>query len=301
MTSSTLMQEGALRNDQSPKLQLSCHKFCVIMVVPDVLRSTLVWSKIPSRVFCVFCVSLRTPRIEAEGLNSTDSVMSAEPGRKTAYSNDLRWRIVYQGIAMNLPLVKIAQNIAVSTVHRIYRLFEESGTVDPLSPRKRLDCRRLNLRSELHVVGVILENPSMYLGELCFEVMQVFGTEISPSTVCRTLKRYGLARKKFVKLRCSDLVNSESFMAQCSKREMLVWVDETGSDSRDNARRYGYALRGVTPTTHRFVHRGRRTNAMLTNLLSRESISFQCPAHSTLYCSNFLLLRGVRKLTQKHA
>ena len=133
-------------------------------------------------------------RVAAGSLKSTESVMSAEPGRKTAYSNDLRWRIVYQRIAMNLPFVKIAQNlnVAVSTVHRIYRLFEESGTVDPLSPRKRLDCRRLDLRSELHVVGVILENPSMYLGELCLEVMQVFGIEISPSTVCRTLKRYGL-------------------------------------------------------------------------------------------------------------
>ena len=78
---------------------------------------------------------------------------------------------------MNLPLVIIAQNlnVAVSTVHRIYRLFEESGTVDPLSPRKRLDCKRLDLRSELHVVEVILENPSMYLGELCLEIMQVFG------------------------------------------------------------------------------------------------------------------------------
>ena len=29
-------------------------------------------------------------------MNGTDSVMSAEPGRRTAYSNDLRWRIVYQ-------------------------------------------------------------------------------------------------------------------------------------------------------------------------------------------------------------
>ena len=132
-----------------------------------------------------------------EILNSTDSLISAEPERKTAYSNDLRWRIVHQRIAMNLPLVKIAQNlnVAVSTVHHTYRLFEESGTVDPLSPRKRLDCRRLDLRRELHVVGVILENPSMYLGELCLEVMQVFGIEISPSTACRTLKRYGLTRK----------------------------------------------------------------------------------------------------------
>ena len=29
-----------------------------------------------------------------------------------------------------------------------------------------------------------------------FGVMQVFGIEIFPSTVCRTLKRYGLTRKK---------------------------------------------------------------------------------------------------------
>ena len=145
-------------------------------------------------------------------MKSADSVMSAEPGRKTAYSNDLRWRIVYQGIAMNLrmPLVKIAQNVAVSTVHP-YIPIEESGTLDPLSPRKWLDCRRLDLRSELHVVGVILENPSMYQGELCLEVMQVFGIEISPSTVCRTLRRYGLTRKRlrqFALQRFSELRGS---------------------------------------------------------------------------------------------
>ena len=149
--------------------------------------------------------------------------MSAEPGRKTAYSNDLRWRIVYQRIAVNLPLVKIAQNlnVAVSTVHHIYRLFEESGTVDPLSPRKRLECRRLDLRSELYVVGV------MYLGELCVEIMHVFGIEISPSTVCRTLRRYGLTRKKIRQValqRSSELRGA--FMAQCFllKRDMLVWT-----------------------------------------------------------------------------
>ena len=130
---------------------------------------------------------------------------------------------------MNLPLVKIAQNlnVAVSTVHRIYRLFEESGTVDPLSPRKRLDCRRLDLRSELYVVGVILENPSMYLGELCVEIMHVFGIEISPSTVCRTLRRYGLTRKKIrqVALQRSRELRG-AFMAQCFllKRDMLVWT-----------------------------------------------------------------------------
>ena len=44
--------------------------------------------------------------------------------------------------------------------------------------------------------------------------------------VCRTLRRYELS--------------------------MLMWVDETGSNSRDNGHpSYGYALRGVIPTTHR--------------------------------------------------
>ena len=71
-------------------------------------------SKIPSRVFYV---SLRMPRRGGKFEQYRFSYI-----RKTAYSNDLRWRIVYQRIAMNLPLVKIAQtlNVAVSTVHRIY-------------------------------------------------------------------------------------------------------------------------------------------------------------------------------------
>ena len=88
--------------------------------------------------------------------------------------------------------------------------------MDPLSPQKRLDCRRLDLRSELYVVGVILENPSMYLGELCVEIMHVFGIEISPSTVCRTLRRYGLTRKKIrqVALQRSSEFRG-AFMAQC--------------------------------------------------------------------------------------
>ena len=31
--------------DESPRLQSTCHKFCVVMVVYDGLRSTLIWSK----------------------------------------------------------------------------------------------------------------------------------------------------------------------------------------------------------------------------------------------------------------
>ena len=76
----------------------------------------------------------------------------------------------------------------------------------------------------------------MYLVELCVQMMHVFGIEISPSisTVCR---RYGLTGEicQVALQRSSELRGA--FMAWCFslKRDMLVWVDETGSDSRDNA------------------------------------------------------------------
>ena len=36
----------------------------------------------------------------------------------------------------------------------------------------------------------------------------------------------------------------------------------TGSDRRNCMRKYGYALRGMTPTTHRLLYRGTRVNAI---------------------------------------
>lgn len=59
-------------------------------------------------------------------------------------------------------------------------------------------------------------------------------------------------------------------MAHCSLFDpnMFVWIDETGSDSKINIRKYGYAPRGVTPETHRKLIRGHRVNAMAAFSLS---------------------------------
>ena len=43
---------------------------------------------------------------------------------------------------------------------------------------------------------------------------------------------------------------------------MFLWLDETGTDKRDQLHKYGYALRGVTPTYHRLLARGTRINAI---------------------------------------
>ena len=56
----------------------------------------------------------------------------------------------------------------------------------------------------------------------------------------------------------------DAFMAQCTMftRDMFVWIDKTGSDARDHIRKFGYALRGMTPTAHRLLARGQRVNAI---------------------------------------
>ena len=95
---------------------------------------------------------------------------SAEPGRRKAGANDLRWRIVYQRIGMHLPLKKIARNLN-GTAYCINALFQRTGSVDHVGPQKRWpDLRRLDEHSEFFEVGLVVDSPSLYLGEVCAEV-----------------------------------------------------------------------------------------------------------------------------------
>ena len=83
---------------------------------------------------------------------------SAEPGRKRAYDKDLCWSIVYQQVAMNLKFVDIATNlnIAVSTAHRTYQIFEQTGDVSASKAlcKKRYDTRqrKMGQQEELYVI-----------------------------------------------------------------------------------------------------------------------------------------------------
>ena len=91
--------------------------------------------------------------------------MSAEPGRKKAYDIDLRWRVVYQRIGMNLTYEKIATNlnIAVSTAYSIFMRFQLTGEVHPVQNNKRREMRKLDVHEELYTIGMVLDRPSMYL------------------------------------------------------------------------------------------------------------------------------------------
>ena len=193
--------------------------------------------------------------------------MSAEPGRKRAYSVDIRWRVVYQRIGMELHFHKIANrlNIATSTAHRIYQQFKRTGSVEPVRRKARPELRALDEHDELLVIGIIMENPTLYLEEVCKQILSITNITVAPSTICRLLRRYGITRKRVrqVALQRNDVFRG-TFMAHCSlfSRDKLVWLDETRSDGRDRIRKYGYALRGMRPVTHRFLSRGRRTKLM---------------------------------------
>jgi hypothetical protein len=50
--------------------------------------------------------------------------MSAEPGRKAPYSEDIRWRVVWQRIGMELTFREISKNLclALGTAHNHFKV-----------------------------------------------------------------------------------------------------------------------------------------------------------------------------------
>ena len=98
---------------------------------------------------------------------------SAEPGRKRAYSMDIRLRVIYQRIGMGLRFCEIATNlnIAISTAFRIFKQFEISGDIGIPEVRKsRQERRSLDEHSELIVIGLILQTPTLYLHEIAMPI-----------------------------------------------------------------------------------------------------------------------------------
>ena len=161
-------------------------------------------------------------------------------------------------IAMNL-------NIATSTAHQVYHKFVLTGNVQAKNHRQRPEVRTLDEHSELLVVALILESPTMYLDEVVQEVKSLLSVDVSPPTLCRLFRRYGLTRKRVRQIAIQRSYSLRgAFMAHCSlfQRDMFVWVDESGSDARDHIRKFGYAMRWMTPTSHRPLTRGKRVNAI---------------------------------------
>jgi transposase len=169
---------------------------------------------------------------------------------------------------MGLRFCERAANLNIATSSTAFQKFEISGEIGiPEARKSRQELRSLDEHSELTVIALIPQTPTLYLHEICPTIQEVTSISVSQATICRLLKRYGFSRKKVKQVhvalqRCHELRGA--FMAQSSlfSRDQLVWVDETGSDAKDSVRKFGYAIRGCTPVTHRLLVRGRRVNAI---------------------------------------
>ena len=47
-------------------------------------------------------------------------------------------------------------------------MFQQTGGVDPVERPERSEMRALDDQTELHVIGFVIENPSVYLNEVYY-------------------------------------------------------------------------------------------------------------------------------------
>ena len=108
------------------------------------------------------------------------------------------------------------------------------------------------------IIELLMDNRAMYLDELQQQLHQNTGTWTSINTVFRTIRRLRFTRKmlRHIAMQRRDEKRAE-FMEEMSyiSANMIVWLDETGRNER---RKQGYHLRGMTPTDFKITIRGKR-------------------------------------------
>ena len=122
------------------------------------------------------------------------------------------------------------------SVRRYVDKYMASGRIEAAEQRHGLAVL-LNDFEQLTVLQSLINKPTIYLDELQRELHDSTGTLVSLATICRTVHRLGFTRKKVqqIAVQRSDELRPE-FMAEISvfDPQMLVWVDETGSDRRNS-------------------------------------------------------------------
>lgn len=114
-------------------------------------------------------------------------------------------------------------------------------------------------------MGLLVDNPNLYLHEICQKVYHMFNIEVSPSTICRLIYRDGFTRKKIQQIaKQRSTEHRAQFMAAVVmfSAEKFVWVDESECDRRDQIQKFGYALQGERPVFYHLLYRGQRISVI---------------------------------------
>ena len=115
------------------------------------------------------------------------------------------------------------------------------------------------------LLRLVLDNVGIYLNELQVKLQEMFGVIVSPSTICRTLKKIGYSRRVIqdIAIQYSDQLRAK-FMADITAfdPDMIIWIDESGCDKRNSTRGYAYIVIGQPPQDHRLLVQRTRYSAI---------------------------------------
>ena len=106
------------------------------------------------------------------------------------------------------------------------------------------------------ILHLVLEHPGIYLREIQKELSETTGADISAMSIFQFLHRVGFTRQR---MRYAALQRDEQLRSQFASDvsiynpDMLIFLDESGSDKRDYLRRHGYSLRGRPPVCHKHL------------------------------------------------
>ena len=111
---------------------------------------------------------------------------SYEPCRTSAYSEVLKWRIVWQKEVLGLKCKDVAVNFGVdsATVSRTVARFRETGGVKKKDHPSTRAYRKLTTVLEF---TLFLKHPGIYLHEIVSELLDTTGADVSLSTICSFL------------------------------------------------------------------------------------------------------------------
>ena len=174
--------------------------------------------------------------------------------------------MVFQHCLCGLSIRTVAKQnyVSPSTVERLVYRYKRTGDVRSVQEKHGPDTK-LSEQEELIVLQFFLDKPGIYLKELQKELHDATGTWTDCSTLCRTAKRLGLTRQKMkrVAIRRSDILRAQ-YMAEMSAfdPDMLVFIDETGTERRNSICQYAYALRGITPVQYQIFVYGKRISGI---------------------------------------
>ena len=198
---------------------------------------------------------------------------TCEPSRSSAYSEDIRWRVVWQSEALGYSPSEIAGNLNIdqSTVRRVIHKFASTGTVSKRQYPAEKAFRVITKPVKVFIVTLLLENPGILLREITSELEATLGLEVSESAICKVLKKEGFTRQKLANYALQrDETIREQFRADVSlySREFLLFIDETGSDCQDTVRSHGYSIRGKPMEVQKLLVRGERVSAIAAMSMS---------------------------------